>query len=191
MHSPVILSIDIGIHNLGYAIYDKNTKSEQKKEPLIFGLYDLDDNIEKKDKKNNIVITRTKYINKFVKKIFKNHQVNTVIIERQVNTNTRAMELMYLLTATIYNYCEDIIIFDPKLKFTKTGLIYNTKNKAHKKLSIKVIREYITNNYPSLLDSFENYDKKDDISDAVFMLLIYRFENDKNKLSILRNYGED
>ena len=190
MQNDVILSIDIGIHNLGYAIYDKNTINEHKTESLLFDLYDLDENIEKKDKKNNIVLTRAKYINKFIKDIFNEYNINVVIIERQVNTNTRAMELMYLLTATIYNYCSNIIIFDPKLKFTKTGLIYNTKNKAHKKLSIKVIETYLINNYPSLLQRFQQYDKKDDISDAVFMLLIYRFENNKNKLSILRSYGE-
>ena len=51
MQNDVILSIDIGIHNLGYAIYDKNTRNEHKTESLLFDLYNLDENIEKKDKK--------------------------------------------------------------------------------------------------------------------------------------------
>lgn len=185
MASEVILSIDIGIHNLGYAIYDESYEI-----PLIFDLYDLDDKITKADKKNKIILARAKYIYDFVSDLFINHDISKVIIERQVNTNTRAMELMYLLTMAIYPYCDNIDIFDPKRKFSSVGLSYDTKNKAHKRLSIKVVKGYIKDYYYSLSSYFNRFNKKDDISDAVFMLLVSKYENDKNILSALRTYGE-
>lgn len=42
--------------------YDKNMINEHKTKSLLFDLYDLDENIEKKDKNNNIILTRAKYI---------------------------------------------------------------------------------------------------------------------------------
>lgn len=44
-----ILSIDIGVHNLGYAIYDEESNT------LNFDIYDVDKNMRKKD---NIVMSR-------------------------------------------------------------------------------------------------------------------------------------
>ena len=88
MNDYKILSIDIGIHNLGYSLYDVDNNK------LFFDLYDIDEKISKND---NIILSRTKIINDFVKNIFDKHNnINTVIIEKQVNVNTMAMELMYL-----------------------------------------------------------------------------------------------
>lgn len=171
-----ILSIDIGIHNIGYALY--NTETDK----LNFGLFDTDSKLTKSDKKLNIVVSRVKYINMFVKEMFDRYKITKIIIERQVNNNTMAMELMYALTATIYNYCDNIEIFDPKLKFTSLGISYNTKNKAHKKLSISIVNNYIDKYYNYKLNDFEQYNKLDDISDAVFMLFISLYKNDSKQL---------
>lgn len=183
MNDYKILSIDIGIHNLGYSLYDVDNNK------LFFDLYDIDEKISKND---NIILSRTKIINDFVKNIFTNHNnINTVIIEKQVNVNTMAMELMYLLTATIYNYCDNIIIFDPKQKFTKLSIKYDVKNKNHKKLSIRIIRNYISKYYNDLLDTFDSYTKRDDISDSVFMLFVHLYNDNKKELIKLKQCCND
>ena len=165
--SDYILSIDIGIHNIGYALYNI------EEDKLYFDLYDVDSHLTSADKKCNVVVVRTKYISTFVDNVFSKYNINKVIIERQVNNNTMAMELMYSLTACVYHYCKNIIIFDPKMKFTALGLTYTTKNKAHKKLSINIIYHYIQKYYPHLIEQFDNTEKQDDISDAMLMIFIY------------------
>ena len=173
-----ILSIDIGIHNLGYSLFNINDNK------LFFDLYDIDNNI---NNNINIVVSRTKIINEFIKILFTKYpDINTVIIERQVNVNTMAMELMYLLTATIYNYCTNIIIFDPKQKFNKLSIKYNIKNKEHKKLSINIIYNFLLKYHVELIDKFNSFNKKDDISDAIFMLLVYVYKDNKKELMKLK-----
>lgn len=179
-----ILSIDIGIHNIGYAVYDMTT------EEIIFGLYDTDSQLTSADKKANVVVTRTKYIHMFISCMFSKYNIQKVIIERQVNNNTMAMELMYLITSAVYHFCKNIIIFDPKLKFTKLGLTYNTKNKAHKKLSIKIVKNFITKYHPQLLNTFNENAKQDDISDAILMILVHVNINDVDKLADIKELAE-
>ena len=176
----MILSIDIGIHNLGYALLDDDV--------VWFDVYDVDNKMKPTERRTNIVLSRTKYLHEFVKDIFENNIITKVIIERQVPTNTIAMEIMYLLTGIVYTYCSDIVIFDPKLKFTTLGFSYNTHNKAHKKLSIEIVQKYLENKNKILLDKLLTYDKKDDISDAILMGLIELFRDDKQELVSIRKY---
>ena len=172
-----ILSIDIGLRNLGYALFDK----EQDK--LSFGVYDVDSHLHNK---KDLVVSRTLILKEFIKDLFDKHDIDSVIIERQVSTNTQAMELMYLLTGIISNYTTQIKIFDPKLKFTRLSLKYSTKNKAHKKLSISIVKKYIEANYNDLLEEFTSHEKQDDIADAILMILVTVYRNDKPKLLSLK-----
>lgn len=153
------------------------------REDMVFGLYDVDANLPSND---DVVVSRVAVINSFVKEIFDEFpSISTVIIERQVNVNTMAMELMYALTATVYNYCKDIVIFDPKLKFTMLSLKYSTQSKAHKKLSVEIVRNYLATHHSDLLPLFNCNKKRDDIADAVLMLLVYGFRSDKAALAQL------
>ena len=187
--ASAILSIDIGIHNLGWcvmetAMVDDHCDTEANIY-LDFGLYDIDEDNKNKD----TVLYRTAKVHEFVKQIFDIYNVSTVIVERQVNVNTMAMELMYSLVASIYSYTRDIIIFDPKLKFTTLSLKYDTKNKQHKKLSVCVVYGYLRHKYPEHVNKFMSYTKRDDISDAVLMLLVYVYKNNKQELATIRNYS--
>ena len=153
------------------------------REDMVFGLYDVDANLPSND---DVVVSRVAVINSFVKEIFTEYpSISMVVIERQVNVNTMAMELMYALTATVYNYCKEIVIFDPKLKFTTLSLKYSTQNKAHKKLSVAIVHNYLAQNRPHLLPLFDNNKKRDDIADAVLMLLVLAFQSDKAALAQL------
>jgi Holliday junction resolvasome RuvABC endonuclease subunit len=166
-----ILSIDIGIHNLGYALWDTKT--------LSFGIINI-------DKYNNMnVVERCTKLYLEINNLFNKCQFQTVIIERQVNLNTLAMELMYALTSIMLYYTEDIIIFDPKLKFTKIRESYNTRNKEHKKKSIAYAKNILTHiNHSNEIDEFE---KQDDVSDAITQLIINSSEDIKYLRSMCLN----
>ena len=175
LNIPQMLSIDIGIHNLGWCVWNK--------EDMVFGLYDIDANLPFND---DVVVSRVSVINSFVKEIFTEYpSISVVVIERQVNVNTMAMELMYALTATVYNFCKKIVIFDPKLKFTTLSLKYSTQNKAHKKLSVAIVRNYLANERSHLLPLFDCNKKRDDVADAILMLLVLVFKSDKAALAKL------
>ena len=176
----MILSIDIGIHNLAYALFDDDI--------VWFDIYDVDNKMKAFERRTNVVLSRTKYLHEFVKDIFENNNITKVIIERQVPTNTIAMEIMYMLTGIVYTYCNNIVIFDPKLKFTTIGLPYDTHNKAHKKLSIEIVEKYLENKNKILFDKLQTYEKKDDISDAILMALVETFKDDKEKLVEIRHF---
>ena len=180
-----ILSIDIGIHNLGWSVMETTKDTNNHIPYLEFGLYDIDEDNKNKD----IVLYRTAKVYEFVKQIFDKYNVLTVIIERQVNVNTMAMELMYSLVSSVYPYTRDIIIFDPKLKFTTLSLKYDTKSKQHKKLSVYIVYSYLHHKYPEHVNKFMSYTKRDDISDAVLMLLVYVYKSNKQELAIIRNYS--
>jgi hypothetical protein len=94
-----------------------------------------------------------------------------VVIERQTQNNTVAMELMYALTSLALFFTDNIIIFDPKLKFTAINEEYNTKNLQHKKKSVSMASSFLAD-YPQALEIFNRLEKKDDVSDALNQGLI-------------------
>ena len=75
-----------------------------------------------------------------------------------------------MITGLVLNRTEDIIIFNPIRKFSDVGLKYDTKNKAHKKLSINVIKEVLVGHKYEKF--FNELPKKDDIADAIYMAYI-------------------
>lgn len=155
------ISIDIGIKNLGYAILYENI--------LSFGILDLSQHIPE----HSIVIQRISILYDFIEDLIKKYDLQKAVVEKQVHTNTVAMELMYSIISILYSLnIREIIIFDPKLKFTKLKQSYNTKNKNHKKLAIRMTELLLQYNNTELLDMFSTYSKKDDISDAILMLYL-------------------
>ena len=172
--SVMILSIDIGRRNLGWCIGDGKT--------IEFGLYDIDG----ARGKYLPILVRTERIHQFLDDLFAKYTIETVIIEKQVNRNTVAMELMNLFVATAYFYCKNIVLYSARLKFTTLGIEYSTKGKAHKKLSVDLVRNYLMRTDEKALREFRGYKKKDDISDAVLMMLTFLYKNDKEELVRLR-----
>ena len=179
------LSIDIGIKNLGWTYIVVDEIEQRKKaitkcdecdvsffqniSELRFGIYSIDEN---KTYKDSVVKWRCKKINDFFAMF---DSLDYIIIERQVNTNTMAMELMYAIVMKAMSVVgeSNVFIFDPKVKFTFYGEEYTTKNKAHKKYSIAKATNILTQEYPELLDEFNKYNKKDDISDSLNQLLTF------------------
>ena len=163
------LSIDIGIRHLGYSILTD--------EGLIFDIFDIEDtynNDPKLKKLNSVPVQRAYVLNQFLTNIIEEYSIERIIVERQVQTNTVAMEIMYSIISLCITKIplDALIIYDPKKKFTDLHLKYSTKNKEHKKLSINVCREKLAQLYPALLPSFEKHKKKDDIADSILMNLL-------------------
>ena len=163
------LSIDIGIRHLGYSILTT--------EGLIFDIFDIEDTYKKDarlKKINSVPVQRAYVLNEFLTKIINDYSIERIIVERQVQTNTMAMEIMYCIISLCITKIplENLIIYDPKKKFTDLHLKYTTKNKAHKKLSIAVCSGTLERLYPALVDSFNKHKKKDDIADSVLMNLL-------------------
>lgn len=180
MHA--ILSLDLGIKNIGYAIvsYSKFGKLSFADLNIKFGIYDISENIPKGC---NIVNGRCSALHSFFNNIIESYSIDFIIIERQVSRNTMAMELMYATTAISLFHCSDVIIFDPKNKFTKLNIGYDTNNKKHKKQSITYARNLINTAFTDKLNEFENHSKKDDISDALNQCFVWMLENEFLKIT--------
>ena len=175
-HPHCILSLDLGIKNIGYSIssYTKIGKLVYSDITLTFGILNI---TEKLPKSSNVVTGRCTVLHEFFNDISDQYIIDYVIIERQVSRNVMAMELMYATTAIAMFHCSDIIIFDPKNKFNKLNIDYDTTSKKHKKQSTTYAHNLIKNNFNDLLTEFNSYTKKDDISDAINQSFVWLVEN--------------
>ena len=174
----MILSIDIGRRNLGYVIGNKQS--------LTMGLYDIDEG-----KRGKGVLYRTVRIHEFLKEKFDKYPIEVVIIEKQVPQNKVAMEIMYLFVSAVYFYCKKVILYNPKRKFTSLSVNYTTKHKAHKKLAIDLVKNYLEKYKPEDYYIFETFTKQDDISDALLMMLTYMYKRDKEELMKIRSCANE
>ena len=179
----ILLSIDIGVKNLGWTIFSSDTpfrnglQRPHQSMGIAFGIYNITNNTSNLD---SVVSDRCVAVAKFFKRIIDSFVLDICIVERQVPTNTKAMELMYSITSIALCYLSDpsdLIIFDPKLKFQWLGLSYNTANKAHKVQSIEMCRalliELTTASQHSCevpndkqVTEFDKHPKRDDIADS-------------------------
>lgn len=164
--SKSLLSIDIGIKNLGWSYILYDPKKNETNLSISFDIYTIDE--EHKKGKESTVVYRCRRINEFFEQ-FEEGEIEDIVIERQVNTNTQAMSIMYALVMKAFEILpkEHIHIFDPKLKFTFYNETYSTKNKEHKKKSIDKAHTLLTLYYTDQLEKFNSFPKKDDISDAI------------------------
>lgn len=154
------LAIDIGIKNLGLALYDGNFN-------LKFELI----NMTEKSKYKNIQMYVSKII-KILDNINLRYNLKCILVEKQVLKNRICMMLQSsVLTWCIINGVK-YHSFDPKLKFKYTKTKLNTKKKEHKKESVKYANNILLNLGYSL-DYFNTFKKKDDISDAICMVVMY------------------
>ena len=182
-----MLSIDIGIKNLGYSIisFDKLGKKTLEDLTVEFDIFDISKHLSKK---TDVVSSRCDALIVFFKQLFDKYgEFINIIIERQVNRNTMAMELMYAITMALKILnpaASNIIIFDPKDKFLKLGLTYSTTNKAHKKQSVRYARQLMTKIWIDKLEYFDDFDKKDDVSDAINQCLVWMLCNGIIDLSV-------
>ena len=148
---------------------------------------DVSKDVVKKGAKSKDVVTyRCTRIKEFFDKILSEYKVlKYVVIERQVPRNTVAMNLMYGIDAYAQIYTDNIFIFDPKMKFTKLGVSYNTQNKAHKILSIDMAKKIMNSIFPNYSKEIDTYEKQDDIADSFNQGMVHGIVN-----KIFNNYQD-
>lgn len=170
-----VLSIDLGIENLGYTVlrYYPGIISLERSN-IEFGIWCCTEKIKGRE---SVVVSRCRRLNEFFKAVGSLHVIDHVIIERQVSKNTMAMELMYATVAIAQNYTNSIHIFDPKEKFVTLRVSYSTNNKAHKKQSIRYAYNIINKWWNDKLVQFETHKKKDDIADSLNQALVWLASN--------------
>lgn len=168
------LSIDIGERNLGWTVCAIADSLEMSR--FWSGRYDLTTH----KKQTNVVLERVTAVHTFIDDIMSGKLIGQlipslkfVIIERQVPANEPAMCLMYAVASALYRYTNDIVIFDPKLKFSYVNQTYVTKNKAHKKQSVDNMRRICQHyRWNELEHELDDASKRDDIADSFNMMIV-------------------
>jgi Holliday junction resolvasome RuvABC endonuclease subunit len=167
------LSIDLGIKNLGFAIY---YQIGSEATAFDFGLYNINDDIkDHTNSKTNVIPERCKAVKRFFESLkFDNYEA--IIIERQVVSNSIACYLMYSIAMEALNYTNNVVIFTPSEKFKTFQIPYSTTNKQHKRLSITLTSNLITKHFPEMIHKFNTFEKKDDIADAINQLITVLYQ---------------
>lgn len=181
----IVLSIDIGVKNLGWTIFaSDNSFKTTAKQPfenisVTFNIFNITNAVSANA---SIVTERCNAVSQFMKQINNNFIIDYVVIERQVPSNIKAMELMYAITTAAHCYTEtpnDVIIFDPKLKFQMLNIDYDTENKHHKRQSIVMCRTMLITLAECKVEAFDQFDKQDDVSDSFNQAFEWLCENRK------------
>lgn len=174
--SETILSIDIGKKNLGFTIYNENI--------FKFGLFNITQKIKEK-KLNENIEGRNQVLIKWLNSQRKKYNITKIVVEKQVIKNVVAMCIESCILTFALMYKLEFLVFDPKNKFTFTEDRYDAKKKEHKKLAIKYAINTIKNIDESLLEIFNQYEKKDDISDSIVMALMSHSNTDLKKYKMI------
>jgi hypothetical protein len=164
----MFISIDVGIKNLAYIVYDKNIIEWKVVELCSTNA----------TKANLIHLGKKLY--EVLEEI--DYDFTHVIIENQIGPNAirmkslQGMITMYYIgkgcEITYWNACN-------KLKpFTKEKLSYAER----KKLSINVTRGIINEHYSDTLEYFNTHKKKDDLADCFLQLMDYLSKNGLNNI---------
>ena len=110
--------------------------------------------------------------------------ISKLVIERQMNIAPNNLMIQsavmtYWISKTKTNEIarnithdskdDNLIIFDPRLKFKYTEVEYDSKKKEHKRLSIRFALKLLMKWFPNRVNDFQMFGKKDDIADAIVM----------------------
>jgi hypothetical protein len=167
------LSIDVGIKNLAYIVYDKDI--------VEWKVIELCDKTQNASKMNMIDLG---------KKLFEaleglKHPIEHIIIENQIGQNAIRMKMLQgMITFYFISKRMNQIHYwnaGNKLKrFIKEKTTYSQR----KKLSIQITRDIVTQVFPSQLNYFITHKKKDDLADCFLQLLDFLKKEEKLPESI-------
>jgi hypothetical protein len=144
------LSVDIGFDYVAYAHLDDKT--------IHYGIFPFDGY-------DNKPAACAEFLNSF--------GFGKLIIEKQMHINYKCLAIQhYLQGAAATNPAIEIEIQDARKKFKKLGVICDSRGKAHKKLSVDLALKWLDSGevYDDSGLKLSDYDKKDDIADAINML---------------------
>jgi len=167
------LSIDVGIKNLAFILYDTDI--------VEWKVIELCDKSQNASKLNMIEVGKKLFV--ALESIPK--PVDHIIIENQIGQNAIRMKMLQGMI-TFYFISKgfnDIHYWNAgnKLKhFIKTKTTYSQRKKA----SVQITRDIVVAAYPSQKSYFETHKKKDDLADCLLQLLDFLRKQDKLPESI-------
>lgn len=162
------IAVDIGVKHFAYCVINDYEIDFNKL--LSFGCVEL-------SKNNNDII------NDLIEFIENQSLPFVLIIEQQVINNVKAMIIQNILMTICKLKNIDYVLFNPKLKFNYIeGEKIKLSYKQRKNKSIDYARIYLNKFHKNMLDIFEQFDKKDDVADAIVMAVMYKLNMDKNKV---------
>lgn len=157
------IAVDIGVKHFAYCVINND---------------EIDFNIIELSKNNNDIIND---LIEFIEIYSSFHFV--LIIEQQVINNVKAMIIQNILMTICKLKNINYVLFNPKLKFNYIeGEKIKLSYKQRKNKSIDYARIYLNKFHKNMLDIFEQFDKKDDVADAIVMAVMYKLNMDKNKV---------
>lgn len=154
------ISIDVGIKNLAYVVYDKDI--------IEWKVIELCDKSQNASKLNMIDIG--KKLHEALEMI--QFPVTEIIIENQIGQNAIRMKMLQGMI-TFYFISKGMTNIHywnagNKLKrFIKSKTTYSQR----KKYSVQITREIVSKSFPSQTSYFETHKKKDDLADCFLQLL--------------------
>lgn len=162
----MFISIDVGIKNLAYIVFDNKKIIEWKVVELC------NTNASKAN-----IIDIGKKLYEALETI--DYDFEKAIIENQIGPNAIRMKcLQGMITMFFIGKGVDVIYWNAANKLkpyiqSKTKTSYTER----KKLSIIVTREILTIYYKEHLEYFNSYKKKDDLADCFLQLMDYNLKN--------------
>lgn len=184
----LIISFDMGIKNLSYCVFNKNTCSVVEW-----------DNISIIPSENKV---KSYTIDKILDKLFKSldninltekygNEIESIFIENQPTKNPKMKNIQigtfsYYIIKNEFNYKVKLISSKNKLKFNEVKeideILYKSKQKytQRKKLAIQLCNLFIKKyNFDNIKDFFVTSKKKDDLADS-FLYCMYIYLNLNN-----------
>ena len=162
----IYLSIDVGIKNLAYIIYNSDTNII-----IDWNIIELCNKEDNCSKINMIDLGKVLY-NKFLD-TFIQHKLDIIIIENQIGKNAIRMKTIQgMITMYFINQgYSEIYYWNACNKLKSYGLPSKTTYAERKKFSINITKEQITEKFPEHLDFYMKHKKKDDLADCFLQLI--------------------
>lgn len=160
----IYLSIDVGIKNLAYIIYD-NTKNEIIEWCIIELCNDNSNKINMIDLGKNLNSQFIHYLDK--------HHFDKIIIENQIGQNAIRMKTLQGMITMYFiqkNY-DNIYHWNASHKLKHYDIPKKTTYNERKKLSIQITRDILEKKHSNWVNYFNQHKKKDDLSDCFLQLL--------------------
>jgi len=158
----IYVSIDVGIKNLAYIIYDSDTCSILK--------WDVLQLCKEKSSTVNLIDIGKTMCNSF-HDIFTNYSIDRVIIENQIGQNAIRMKtLQGMITMYFIQQGCDIYHWNACHKLKDYDIPKKTTYSQRKKLSIQITNTIIKEEYTDWVDFFMSHKKKDDLADCFLQL---------------------
>lgn len=155
----IIVAIDPGITNMGYAVYDT-----KKQEFITFGKYELKNNIPKKKQSDYAFLAHS-----FVEKS-QHFLVQADVIAIEIQMQARMKVIATALRCFFWRKAEMVSPLKVRRFFDISCSNYSKNKRASIRLAPKLLK-------PKDLEHFDRFAKKDDVADAIILARFWDYKS--------------